>query len=65
MLGAQNSFPSYFKQGVGEAKLNPTVTSFEKELGQVLSSLKKAEKKWPSWEFHQKVYAYACNQIIL
>ena len=58
VLGAQSSLPSYFKQrgGSSEAKLNPTVTSFEKELAQVLSSLKKAEKKWPSWEFYQKVY---------
>ena len=56
VLGAQSSLPSYFKGG-GEAKLNPAVTTFEKELSQILSSLKKAEKKWPSWEFYQKVYA--------
>jgi hypothetical protein len=55
VLGAQSSLPSYFKQG-GEAKLNPTITSFEKDLAQVLSSLKKAEKTWQSWEFYQKVY---------
>ena len=64
VLGAQNSLPNYFKQGGGAARPNPTVTTFEKELSQVLSSLKKAEKKWPSWEFYQKVYACACNHIV-
>ena len=58
VLGAQSSLSSYFKRvgGGGEAKQNPTVTTFEKELAQILSSLKKVEKKWPNWEFHQKVY---------
>ena len=67
VLGAQSSLPSYFKRsrvgGGGEAKQNPAVTTFEKELAQVLSSLKKVEKKWPSWEFHQKVYVHVCSQL--
>lgn len=54
MLGAQSSLPRYFKDG-GESKLNPTVVSFERELAQVLSSLKKTEKKPPCWEFNQRV----------
>ena len=54
LLGAQSSLPSYFTGGA-ESKLNPAVVSFEKELSHVLSLLKKAEKKSPSWEFNLKV----------
>ena len=66
VLGAQSSLPGYFKQQGGrgsDAKPSPLVTSFEKDLAQVLSSLKKAEKKkWPtSWEFYQTVYV--CLQL--
>lgn len=58
MLGASSSLPSYFTD-VTQTKSKTNITSFDRELGYLVGSLKKTTKNisGADEEFIQKTYA--------
>ena len=53
LLGASSSLPDYFND-VAQAKSKTMIASFDRELGYLLGSLKKASKNSGDEEFIQK-----------
>ena len=52
MLGARSGLPGYFTDA--DAKPNPVVASFEKELRYFIASFKRAEKRATAAQSRQK-----------
>ncbi len=52
VVGARSALPGYFSGE--EARVNPVVVSFEKELGYFVAAVKKAGKKFAAAEHKRK-----------